>query len=194
VLTSHIVLLLAWVLFGFLHSALATTRVKETFAATPIGRHYRIWYNLFAFVTFFAIILFQWKMRSPFLFAPVPIVGGIFAVSGLLLMAVCIRKYFLRLSGIKLLLTGGRSDNKLRIDGVHNYVRHPLYLGTFIFIWGLFLLIPQLSLLISDAVITIYTIIGTTYEERKLVKEFGDDYRAYQQRVPKFFPKESDQW
>ena len=30
-------------------------------------------------------------------------------------------------------------------------------------------------------------------EEKKVIKEFGDDYRAYQERVPMFLPRMS-QW
>ena len=72
--------------------------------------------------------------------------------------------------------------------GFHRYVRHPLYLGTFITIWAGFLLLPLISLLISNAIITIYTLIGIELEEKKLILEFGEDYREYQNRVPRLIP------
>jgi protein-S-isoprenylcysteine O-methyltransferase Ste14 len=74
------------------------------------------------------------------------------------------------------------------ITGIHRYMRHPLYTGTFLAIWGAWVLFPFLSLLLSNAVITGYTLLAIRLEEEKLVAAFGDDYKAYQQRVPKLLP------
>ena len=74
-------------------------------------------------------------------------------------MILCIKNYFLSLSGLKSLLNESYS-NELIIKGVHRYVRHPLYLGTFAFIWGLWLLLPTVSFLIVNVIITTYTLVG----------------------------------
>jgi methanethiol S-methyltransferase len=37
--------------------------------------------------------------------------------------------------------------------------------------------------------LTAYLFIGAYFEERKLVREFGEAYRGYQQRTPMFFPR-----
>jgi protein-S-isoprenylcysteine O-methyltransferase Ste14 len=37
-------------------------------------------------------------------------------------------------------------------------------------------------------VLTLYIVVGTLLEERKLVHEFGDTYRSYQARVSMFVP------
>ena len=74
------------------------------------------------------------------------------------------------------------------ISDIHKLVRHPLYLGTFTFIWGLWLLFPTLSLLIANFIITVYTLIGIRFEEKKLVELFGENYTRYQQSVPKILP------
>jgi protein-S-isoprenylcysteine O-methyltransferase Ste14 len=42
--------------------------------------------------------------------------------------------------------------------------------------------------IIINMVLTIYVIIGTRLEERKLVLEFGDIYIKYQQEVPMLIP------
>ena len=34
-----------------------------------------------------------------------------------------------------------------------------------------------------------YFYIGTFFEERRLVRTFGEEYRAYQRRVPRFLPR-----
>lgn len=105
-----------------------------------------------------------------------------------MIMLVSIKKYFMSLSGIKTLVAEQPVANELRIDGVHKYVRHPLYLGTFLFIWGLFILYPLLSLLVANIIITVYTLIGIVFEEQKLKKEFGIAYTEYQKQVPKIIP------
>lgn len=92
------------------------------------------------------------------------------------------------LSGLRSLVQE-ENYSELHISGIHRYVRHPLYLGTFLFIWGLFIVFPTLSLLISNSVITIYTLIGIKLEEKKLVLEFKEQYKAYQKTVPKLIPK-----
>jgi protein-S-isoprenylcysteine O-methyltransferase Ste14 len=109
-------------------------------------------------------------------------------ILGAAIMLICIKKYFLSLSGLKSLFANKVVANELRIDGIHKYVRHPLYLGTFIFIWGGFLLLPLLSLLISISIITIYTLIGIRLEEEKLLAEFGETYRKYILLTPMIIP------
>jgi protein-S-isoprenylcysteine O-methyltransferase Ste14 len=113
--------------------------------------------------------------------------GIVLGFFGLALMLVCIKKYFIGLSGLLSLVQKNASQD-LIITGVHKYVRHPLYLGTFAFIWGLFLVLPYWSLLIADTVITIYTLIGIKWEEDKLVSEFGESYKLYQKKVPMIIP------
>jgi methanethiol S-methyltransferase len=116
------------------------------------------------------------------------VIGIIIAFSGLLIMCICILKYFMQLSGLKGLIEN-RMNNELMITGIHKIVRHPLYSGTFIFIWGLLVIFPVASLLITDTIITIYTLIGLRFEEMKLEKEFGEAYRLYKQNVPMLIPK-----
>jgi protein-S-isoprenylcysteine O-methyltransferase Ste14 len=103
------------------------------------------------------------------------------------MMVVCIRKYFYELSGLQA-LQNKSNKNTLQQKGLHKYVRHPLYLGTLLFIWGLFIIFPYLNNLIACLVITTYTVIGIELEEKKLREEFGDVYREYSKKVPRLFP------
>jgi protein-S-isoprenylcysteine O-methyltransferase Ste14 len=81
-----------------------------------------------------------------------------------------------------------KADTKLEVGGLHKYVRHPLYLGTFMFIWGLFLIFPWWSGLIACVIITGYTLIAIKYEEQKLLLEFGKEYETYKSKVPMILP------
>ncbi len=47
----------------------------------------------------------------------------------------------------------------------------------------------QMNNLIAVVAITVYTLIGISFEEGKLVKEFGAGYNEYKKRVPKLVPR-----
>lgn len=191
-LKQHLLLFILWVVYCVLHSALAAAGFKNKLK-NKLGdryRYYRIFYTLFAFITLLLLAFFQVKMNSPILFSPGTILlvaATIVSLTGLIIMIVCIKKYFLSLSGLQSLYKE-QPGPKLIIKGLHRYVRHPLYLGTFIFIWGIFFIWPYFSLLIADVVITAYTVIAIKFEEKKLVEEFGEEYLAYQKTVPKLIP------
>lgn len=189
---EHVLISVAWVVYCVVHSVLANARVKEKMARWMKGgfRYYRIGYNIFASVTLQVIIYYQIRMDSPALYANTlffKILGGTIALSGLLLMIVCIRKYFAELSGIRNIKNEAVTDT-LIVTGVHTYVRHPLYLGTFAFVWGLFLIFPYVSFFITNGIITIYTLIGIYMEEEKLEAVFGESYKQYKLTVPKLIP------
>src|SRR6478672_2333626 len=161
--------------------------MKQRFAKVfPEGlKYYRLLYTVFAFLTFGLVVWYQMLLPSPLLYVPhlfTTAVGGIVALVGLCIMVICIKKYFLSLSGLKSLFQE-RPSHQLMISGIHRYVRHPLYLGTFMALWSAFLVYPLLSLFITNVLITAYTLIGITFEERKLIAEFGDAYKSYQQQV-----------
>lgn len=190
-LVNHIILAMLWIVYCVLHSVLAAERLKTKLKQRMKNyKFYRLWYSLFAFIFLAALIYYQVKIPTITLFSltnVILIAGLIIGASGLLLMLVCIRKYFMSLSGIRSLFIENYS-NELQITGIHKYIRHPLYLGTFAFIWGLFLLLPYLSLFIANVIITIYTLIGIELEERKLTAEFGEQYVQYRRKVPRLIP------
>jgi protein-S-isoprenylcysteine O-methyltransferase Ste14 len=189
---GHILLGVLWGLFCFFHSYLANAGVKQSIATKlrSYYKYYRLFYTVFAFVTLTILLIYQFALPSPkvFLQTKVSFVsGGIIGAAGLFVMAICIKKYFMSLSGIKTLVTD-QTANDLQITGIHKYVRHPLYSGTFLFIWGLFIVIPFASLLIANIIITGYTLLGIKWEEEKLVAEFGESYYQYKKSVPKLIP------
>jgi methanethiol S-methyltransferase len=189
---QHLLCALLWIVFCVLHSVLASGTVKrKTQAALPsFFPYYRLAYTLFAVASFAAVVCFQWNLDSPLLYAPNMITnsgGALIGVAGLLVMGICIKKYFLSLSGLKSMFRTIPA-HQLMITGLHRYVRHPLYAGTFLAIWGMFVVVPYMSLLISNVIITGYTLLAIGYEEQKLVAEFGDDYLRYRKQVPRILP------
>jgi methanethiol S-methyltransferase len=189
----HIILAILWIAYCVLHSVLASVGAKRRIqnALGKAYKHYRLGYTIFAFVTLAGILWYQLSIPTIHFYKPsflVVILGYLVTVTGFGIMLTCIKKYFMSLSGLRSLLKE-TVDSELIISGIHRHVRHPLYLGTFLFIWGLAVLAPYLSLIIANTIITIYTVIAIRFEEEKLVAEFGDAYRDYQKTVPKLIPK-----
>lgn len=190
-MNSHLILIVSWLLYCILHSVLASEIVK-----VKMGRRlhlsesiYRILYNIFALLSLIALLVYHFSVVSPRLFQInflTIFLAPFIIFIGLTGMAVCIVKYFRQLSGLQ----AGRAEKQrmLETGGIHRYVRHPLYISTFVFLSGLFLLSPLLSNLIAVITIIVYTIIGIRFEEKKLIKEFGAHYIAYKRKVPMLIP------
>ena len=78
--------------------------------------------------------------------------------------------------------------HELKINGIHRFVRHPLYTGTILVVWGFFFVFPYLNNLIAVVLLTGYVIVGIRFEEKKLIAEFGEQYIHYMKKVPSLFP------
>jgi len=115
-------------------------------------------------------------------------IGGIILVTGITGILVVLKKYFVTSAGFRDLFYEGGTP-KLVVAGLHRIVRHPLYLSTFLFLWGGLLLIPVWSLLVTNLVITLYTLAAIPLEERKLVEIFGEELINYRKTVPMIWPR-----
>ena len=192
--SDHMYLTVFWILFCIQHSVFASVWWKRMIQKI-LGksfRFYRFFYSVFATVSLVFLIYFQYNIRSSLLWT-----GSVFlnliayssAASGILIMLVCMRKYFNFVSGINAFSSQNSAVSILKTGGMHSYTRHPLYFGTLLFIWSLFLLFPLWSNLLVCVLITAYTIIGIRIEERKLIIEFGEKYTDYSSQVPMLIPR-----
>jgi protein-S-isoprenylcysteine O-methyltransferase Ste14 len=60
-----------------------------------------------------------------------------------------------------------------------------MYLALIVFLWCQTFRTVDI---VVNIILTIYVIIGTILEEKKLILEFGDAYKKYQQEVPMLIP------
>jgi protein-S-isoprenylcysteine O-methyltransferase Ste14 len=69
----------------------------------------------------------------------------------------------------------------LTISGPYRWLRHPIYLGWVMFVFGA----PEMTAgrLLFATISTVYLIVAIPYEERSLTAEFGPAYTAYQRQV-----------
>ncbi|MEW6163508.1 MAG: hypothetical protein AB1642_00455 [Pseudomonadota bacterium] len=72
-----------------------------------------------------------------------------------------------------------------RISPLHRHVRHPWYALGLVLVWTRDMNAPWL---VSACAITLYFIVGSRLEERKLERHFGPAYREYREKVPGLIP------
>jgi protein-S-isoprenylcysteine O-methyltransferase Ste14 len=189
---NYFLLILFWIIYYAVHSILASTTVKDFFRKKS-GKHfryYRLAYSFFATITLIFLLFFQYSFYSPELIKSVFLkyFSALFLVlPGLVIMFISIKKYFMLLSGVRSLFVA-TPPSELKINGIHRFVRHPLYLGTILFVCGLFFLFPTISNLIAVVLLIGYVLIGITFEEKKLIREFGKNYEEYISKVPMLIP------
>ncbi|MGD8603759.1 MAG: isoprenylcysteine carboxylmethyltransferase family protein [Anaerolineales bacterium] len=193
-LFGPVVVLLAVMLYGGLHSLTASPAIKSL-AARLMGenydRLYRLLFNIAGGITFLPVLYLVarypgqtlYSMGMPWL--ALSLAGQVLAVV-ILLVGVYQTDawHFLGLSQ----LVGNKttSSNGLVISGLYRYVRHPLYTAGLLFIW----LTPVMttSVMAMNLALTVYIYIGSSFEEQRLVAEYGQSYQQYQKQVPRLIP------
>lgn len=193
-LLDHVFYGLAWLSFGALHSVLAAAWGQRILARI-FGSATRLAYNVIAVVHLGAVWGFgQFIGSGADRFAlPValPVVQALLAIGGLVLLILALREFDLgRFGGLWQLrhrvLPGGEGEHEALVtDGLHRYVRHPLYTTGFMILWGL---VRDPLSLATAAWGSLYLVIGTYFEERKLRRLYGKAYEDYSKRVPPFIP------
>jgi protein-S-isoprenylcysteine O-methyltransferase Ste14 len=193
---SYVLLVTFWLAYGVLHSVLANNGVKRFFQQKMGAgyRFYRLIYNGLAFVLLAAILFYQFTLPVRSLWAfdwRIDLLGNFLKYGGLLIVMIAISGYNLKeFSGLTFSPRDSMAGSgALKTNGLLHYVRHPIYTGTILFIWGLFLSDSLVRTLLMATCVTVYTLIGIYFEEQKLVAEFGEAYRVYRRTVPMLFPK-----
>ena len=189
-------LVVGWVIWCTLHSVLISPGITR-YSRRMMGRgfrFYRFGYVLFSLVTLIPLIYISKHVHQTIVFTwegyyrMIPLSGIIVAV---FLFIVGGKQYdWAEFLGLRQMQTGLvqhtlSPGNELATSGILGVIRHPWYAACFPLFWAQDL--SSLSIQINT-VLTVYVIIGTLLEERKLVAEFGDHYRDYQRRVSMFFP------
>lgn len=192
---------LSFVIWAVVHSvtAAASTKafVRRRFGERAFAGWYRLIYNVLALISFVPVLYFLWTgfpqrvlWTIPAPLRYVTIMVQLLALLGLALSLLQTDVWaFIGVRQVVRFLQGAADPEPpatLVQSGPYAWVRHPLYTFSLVFLW----LNPVMSLssLVLNLFATAYFWIGSIYEERRLVREFGDGYRSYQARVPRLLP------
>ncbi len=189
-------ILLALLLFGLIHSILASLWFKRR-AARLVGeaayqRWYRLFFNLSAGVTLIPVVALLGLLPSRVIYTiPFPwvVLTGIIQLAAALGLVQTVSltgaANFLGLEQMFDPRAAAR-PRKMTTGGLYRWVRHPLYTCSIVFIW----LSPVMTwtLLAFNLGASLYMTIGAVFEERKLLLEFGQPYAEYRQSTPMLMP------
>ena len=187
---SYLWLIISWIIYFTLHSVFALTSVKKAFYSVGLrSQTYRLIFNICAILLLVPILLISSAIDSNHLFEPTNAFkfgGLVLATWGILVVKIAFRSY-----DTKAFLGIGNLDaeNKFSKDGLLKSVRHPLYSGSILILLGYFIFDPKISTLISVSLMIIYFIIGIQFEESKLIKAFGEEYKDYKRKTPMLIPR-----
>ena len=110
-------------------------------------------------------------------------VGVTFVAIGLALAILSIRRF--RLAGTS--VVPGEPSTALVVEGPYRFTRNPIYIGFVLLYFGLAIILTSLWALVLLIPVLIVLQRGVVErEETYLKRQFGDAYRKYQGRVPRW--------
>ena len=155
-------------------------------------RGYRLGYNLFSILSFLPVLMLVVVLPDRMLYSiPFPWLVLTLAIQAAALLALLVG---VRQTGVSRFLGFGqllerRAEGQapMIVDGLYRWVRHPLYTAGLVFIW--LLPVMTLNILALNIGSSAYLVIGALFEERRLVREFGEAYITYRQQTPMLIPR-----
>jgi methanethiol S-methyltransferase len=188
--SGHFFYALAWLSFGLGHSLLAGSRLRPL-----LGSFQRAAFNGIACAHLAVVWIGGWVVfGGGASFAPPAWAGyGLTAVyvAGWLVLLIGLREYDLgRFAGTRQIRNHFRGveeaeDEPLRTSGLLRAIRHPLYGGAFLILWGRVASEFDLATAVWGS---LYLLAGAACEERRLLALYGNAYAEYRRRVPAFIP------
>ncbi len=188
-------LILSVILWGLIHSVMAslTFRAKlRSWLGAGTMRFYRLFFNIFSVITLIPILWLAkilpdsvlYSVSKPWLY--LMLLGQALAAIGEIIGFF--QTDIWAFAGLRQIIAPhAEGESRLVVKGLYKYMRHPLYTFGLLFIW----LTPVMSvnMLVLYISLTVYIIIGAHFEERKLLREFGEDYAVYKENKPMLIPK-----
>lgn len=186
--------------YAVVHSLLAGAQPKERLKTVLDPRliegWYRLAYNVFSVISLAPVLmmmillpdrtLYQLGLPWSVVLRGLQILGLIGLVGALFVTDI---GQFSGLSQASAYLSGDQlplPTSPLQIKGMYQYVRHPLYFFSLLFVWTN----PTLSIngFWFAVAATLYVIVGSLVEERRLLRVYGESYKRYRDRVSWLIP------
>jgi protein-S-isoprenylcysteine O-methyltransferase Ste14 len=180
--------------FAIQHSVMARGWFKRAWTKVVPKPVERSTYVLFSSLALLALFWLWrpmggviWNVQSP---AGRAILYGSFAFGWLTVLASTFLIDHFDLFGMRqvYLYLRGKEEGPIvfRTPGLYRLVRHPLYLGWLLVFWSA----PTMTVahLVFALATTGYILIAIQFEERDLIRLYGDAYQKYRARIPMIIP------
>ncbi|MDH3354276.1 MAG: hypothetical protein OEL79_03545 [Chromatiales bacterium] len=193
--TQITVIVALWCGFFALHSLTASLTLKHWVANHYAGimPAYRLIFNGLSTLLLIPLLLLSYSWRSeplwqwnPPLFWITSLISAITVIAFIISIRYYDMSEFFGTRQWRKKVDAVEDQENFVIGDFHRYVRHPWYSMGIILIWCREL---DLIMLTNAIMITLYFIIGSRLEERKLVQYHGKIYHRYQQKVPGLMPR-----
>ena len=186
-------LILAVIVWGIVHSIMASLGFKESLRralGNGFMKYYRLLYNVFSVVSFAPILYLMVVLpNKDFYQVPNPWNFVMLAGQGLsliLLFVAVLQTDTLSFVGLRQLFEDEKPGRLVK-SGFYSLMRHPLYTFSLLFLW------LSSSVTVNSFIVyvslTVYILIGAYFEERKLLREFGQEYADYKSVTPMIVPR-----
>ena len=191
---SFWLILLAVLAYGLLHTLLASLKMKAEahhWLGWKSDQWFRLAYNFLAVITQLPILVMPillidkelYRITYPWIIATLTFQAIAVLVGTIALKQTGMTSFI----GLRqLFLPEVTNPPRLVTGGLYRYIRHPLYTAGLVFIW--LLPIMTCNLLALNLGLTAYVLVGSYFEERKLVGEFGKSYAVYRRYTPMLIP------
>jgi len=186
---DYLWLIVSWILYFILHSILAIRQLKSyAYSKGMKAQSYRLLYNIISLITLIPVLIISNNINADHVIAPnnyLKLAGLIMAGYGVILGKLAFKPYDTK----AFLGLAPATHDEFKTEGLLKYVRHPIYTASIVILIGYCLFDPRWNTLITVMMLIIYFVIGGYFEERKLIREFGEKYVEYKRKTPMLIPR-----
>lgn len=188
--------LLLLALFGVQHSVMARRGFKRWWTRVVPAEVERSTYVVATCAVLALMFRFWLPIEEPVVWRveaspAVVLLWGLFFLGWLVALASTMLIDHFELFGLRQVLAPlaqrAAPEARFRTPLLYRYVRHPLYAGMLLSLWA----VPVMTAghLLFAAGLSLYVLIGIAFEERDLLRQFGERYRRYREEVGMLIPR-----
>jgi len=187
--------LLLLALFGVQHSVMARQGFKQWWTRVVPAAVERSTYVLATCAVLALMFRFWVPIHAPVIWrveqgAGMALLWGVFALGWVLVLASTFQIDHFELFGLQQVFASltqrAAPETRFKTPLLYRYVRHPLYSGLLLTFWSVPVMTAGRLLFALGS--TAYMLIGIAFEERDLVRQFGERYRTYREQVGMLIP------